>query len=68
MEIISLDVLEVSSDDHFLDVDETSFGSLIPTAMGSLDSCSVEQYVKMTTFKCVLTLMVTNGRQTSWRL
>ena len=34
----NLDVLEVRSDDPFLDVDETSFGSLISTAMGSVDS------------------------------
>ena len=42
----NLDVLEVSSDDPFPDVDETmSIGSLISTAMGSLESCSVDQYV-----------------------
>ena len=42
----NLDVLEVSSDDPFLDVDQTlSLGSLISTAMGSLESCSVDQYV-----------------------
>ena len=36
----------MSSDDPFIDVDETvSLGSLIPTAMGSLESCSVDQYV-----------------------
>ena len=42
----NLDVLEVSSDNPFLDVDETvSLGSLISTAMGSLVSCSIDQYV-----------------------
>ena len=42
----NLDVLEVSSDDPFLDVDQTlSLGSLISTDMGSLESCSVDQYV-----------------------
>ena len=42
----NLDVLEVSSDDPFLDVDQTlSLGSLISTAMGSLESCSIDQYV-----------------------
>ena len=36
----------MSSDDPFLDVDQTlSLGSLISTAMDSLESCSVDQYV-----------------------
>ena len=39
-------VLEVMTEDPFLDADETmSLGSLISTAMGSVDSCSVEEYV-----------------------
>ena len=39
-------VLEVMTDDPFLDVDESmSLGSLTSTAMGSDDFCSVEEYV-----------------------
>ena len=35
-----------SDDDPFLGVDETlSLGSLISTAMGSLESCSIDHYV-----------------------
>ena len=42
----NLDMFEVSSDDLFLDVDETlSLGALISTAMGSLGSWFVDQYV-----------------------
>ena len=41
------DVVEVTSEDPFQDIDERmSLGSLISTAMGSLDSCSVEEYVQ----------------------
>ena len=36
----------MSSDDAFLDIDETvSLASLISTAMGSLESCSLDLYV-----------------------
>ena len=39
-------VLEVMTEDPFLDADETlSLGSLLSTAMGCVDSCSVEEYV-----------------------
>ena len=42
----NLDVLEVSTDDPFLDVDENlTLDSLISTSMGSLETCSVDQYV-----------------------
>ena len=37
----------MTSEDPFQDVDkQMSLGSLISTAMGSLDSCSVEEYVQ----------------------
>ena len=39
-------VLEVMTEDPFLGADENmSLGSLISTAMGSVNSCSVEEYV-----------------------
>ena len=39
-------VVEVTSEDPFQDVERMSLSSLISTAMGSLDSCSVEEYVQ----------------------
>ena len=60
-------MLEVMKEDPFLDADETiSLGSLISTAMGSVDSCSVEEYVNGDLLQFVLTL-VTNEKPTLWR-
>ena len=60
------DVVEVTSENPFQDVDERmSLSSLISTAMGSLDSCSVEEYVQGT-LKYVQTSTASTGRIILW--